>query len=1022
MGVLKNKIKTLVLAVALFSSCNDEKVVRLRGSTLASGSSSEKLLEVISTSLKENGVGPSEIEPIAKSFVDATQPSALRLSESSNPNSQALPLTGLVDGFRSSTSFATGTNAMKSPGIAAIIGGLSEGSLTFWLSEQGVSGVSDVKVILREMMRIIFDLKEAKPDISDDQLSRAMGKISGAVRIASFVKNNIDDTVLVLDSGIIAAEELGASLEAGRISTFAYSSSINEASGAAASGISSAEEVNSFAQRILDDVASRTQSLSSEADVLANLVIAVNNGARSVTPADDLKAALRATLSGVLEQLVKSGVSTASEVATALSRFDSDASSNGGSGSTSGSSSGSETGTTSGSSTIAGPFLPSSITVVPTYTTSSNAINQRFWNKFVDAEINGIDCDASTSTICRHAGEARKVALPGVTSCDGLSATDSLSAFVWECSIENGNAVVKSRGLASGKGLRDLVTASGWKNNSVTITSGTTTVTSTPEVWWDNTVVSMPVSAGSYTFNAYSVYVFSSSETPPSAWTFGGNGVAIVTVAGAVLTMPRIHLITRNFTWIDGDFEYVAPSGSTPTHGFFSFTGGFNTIHGSSFIVAPATNAGNYLSFNGNGNRLLDTKVELSSIPSIPVCTQGYSAGSSILSFSGNRNLASRNRFSTGCAAILIYSGIANQVLNNQVVRSHFSIFNTLIATDSVIQNNELSGSAIGIRNQAPGVVISGNFISNQAQYGIYDDDTDQFPGTLTARIVTSNNTLLNATYSGASFARTGVKFLNSLAAANGNGLSQSTGSGVSFAAVSDFLIKDSLLLADAAEVSVTGLYEDSAQRPSGIISNSKIGRCKYPSNRTACTNDTSSLIADSFKGRASSLETANAHAAVLANGSGVMALADITDWFKFSYPNQIFANWGTGFTILSAGARKKCDSTNCALWDYRIKSDATQILNTVPCPTVADALTHRFYAASGTSDDYDVSFLSRAQELLLDGIGNDNGICEQGETCLRLKNYGSYQGHGALGESSCPALTGNFSNVKLLEYSLNGY
>jgi hypothetical protein len=40
---------------------------------------------------------------------------------------------------------------------------------------------------------------------------------------------------------------------------------------------------------------------------------------------------------------------------------------------------------------------------------------------------------------------------------------------------------------------------------------------------------------------------------------------------------------------------------------------------------------------------------------------------------------------------------------------------------------------------------------------------------------------------------------------------------------------------------------------------------------------------------------------------------------------------------------------------------------------------------------------LRGAIELLGDGVGNDNGLCEAGEACEVLRNIGAYQGEGAL-------------------------
>ncbi len=66
-------------------------------------------------------------------------------------------------------------------------------------------------------------------------------------------------------------------------------------------------------------------------------------------------------------------------------------------------------------------------------------------------------------------------------------------------------------------------------------------------------------------------------------------------------------------------------------------------------------------------------------------------------------------------------------------------------------------------------------------------------------------------------------------------------------------------------------------------------------------------------------------------------------------------------------------------------------------------------------------TYLRHAVEILGDGIGNDNLLCESGETCLYTPNIGSYQGHGNLisaGTYSDSSLTG----ITLLKYESNGY
>jgi len=71
-------------------------------------------------------------------------------------------------------------------------------------------------------------------------------------------------------------------------------------------------------------------------------------------------------------------------------------------------------------------------------------------------------------------------------------------------------------------------------------------------------------------------------------------------------------------------------------------------------------------------------------------------------------------------------------------------------------------------------------------------------------------------------------------------------------------------------------------------------------------------------------------------------------------------------------------------------------------------------------SDGSTTLFLANAVEIIGDGIGNENGLCESSETCLYTPNIGSYQGQGAL--VLVPRfVNGTLSNITLLKYEVNG-
>ena len=63
------------------------------------------------------------------------------------------------------------------------------------------------------------------------------------------------------------------------------------------------------------------------------------------------------------------------------------------------------------------------------------------------------------------------------------------------------------------------------------------------------------------------------------------------------------------------------------------------------------------------------------------------------------------------------------------------------------------------------------------------------------------------------------------------------------------------------------------------------------------------------------------------------------------------------------------------------------------------------------------LTFLRRAIEIVGDGVGNENGICQSGEDCLLLRHIGGYQGTGNLVQVQTIGTGGTIENVNLFEY-----
>jgi Big-like domain-containing protein/parallel beta helix pectate lyase-like protein len=106
--------------------------------------------------------------------------------------------------------------------------------------------------------------------------------------------------------------------------------------------------------------------------------------------------------------------------------------------------------------------------------------------------------------------------------------------------------------------------------------------------------------------------------------------------------------------------------------------------------------------------------------------------------------------------------------------------------------------------------------------------------------------------------------------------------------------------------------------------------------------------------------------------------------------------------------------SFNATDWELQVAD--TQIRDILSLPTGNDTVTHTWSDAGTTT------ILRNAVEIQDDAIGNDNFLCETGETCLFTPNIGRYQGHGNLINAGTIGAGGTLENIILLEYETNGY
>ena len=173
-------------------------------------------------------------------------------------------------------------------------------------------------------------------------------------------------------------------------------------------------------------------------------------------------------------------------------------------------------------------------------------------------------------------------------------------------------------------------------------------------------------------------------------------------------------------------------------------------------------------------------------------------------------------------------------------------------------------------------------------------------------------------------------------------------------------------------------------------------------------------------------------------NGAAASFPADPTifDWGHF---DNTFRGWGKdGSAFPNADHRGRWNTGLGRIWDWSLASTDTVLRGALSLPGGNDTLTHTWGGTPASNDNAgcdamvtgsvwnatdsvcQTTLLRRATEIMGDGLGNENTLCESGETCLYMPNIGSYQGHGNL-ISAGAFSDGTISGVTLVKYETNG-
>lgn len=224
---------------------------------------------------------------------------------------------------------------------------------------------------------------------------------------------------------------------------------------------------------------------------------------------------------------------------------------------------------------VADATISSVPVLAPLYSIASN------WNDYIKSDGSSL-CVGTESNYdsCLNGGELRQV-ITGETSCTGLSLTDSLGSFDWTCTLSSGVAVFTSK-MKTNKGLNNLISGTSWLAMSVTLTKGTSHLSSASSTQWSNSITTLPnnstTGASVAVLNSAGTVYVTSTDVNTSGYNIQADKVSVVALNGATIfhnatlgqnahvdgsvgNDARTVLATgsHKFLWIEGNYDMNGP-------------------------------------------------------------------------------------------------------------------------------------------------------------------------------------------------------------------------------------------------------------------------------------------------------------------------------------------------------------------------------------------------------------------------------------------------------------------------------
>lgn len=615
-----------------------------------------------------------------------------------------------------------------------------------------------------------------------------------------------------------------------------------------------------------------------------------------------------------------------------------------------------------------------SLEVTPQYINASN------WAQYVKRSDLSSACTGSETGFspCVHGGDKKKVVLSGISSCSGLSMTDSLDAFYWRCDDSSSPATFYSV-LKEDKTLSDLISGTAWRSITVTLHGGVHNGASSSGVtsWWSNEIVEAPLNTTSCSavanyveceasgraklIKSNAVYVVSTTHET-LGYKISGDNIAFATMPGKILKTK----LTANCTYQNDET-----------------TGPF-----------PETC---FLQTYGNKFLWIEGKFSMSEDP-VGNTADVYGVYVKDTTLSTFRHIESAV---SDDAAMVVDSSASNNFSFVKVNSAHVGLrVVDLSFTSRVTEYNVFSNVFInGMSGNGLSIDLGGKSIFTTMTIANTDGGINHSANT---NNVTYHNVLM------ANNKSTGLSVVNSNNLTLGQFSSFYTDDALSMNAVTSSTVNGNLLFGNNlnSDCAITG----QAPLVNTVCSNNVSNNVTSPPEATVVTNVD---ISNSFVGQ------------VIAKNFPSVADWILGDWLDTTH---FFYSWNKAGAFLARASSGYCDSaeTDCHLHNYALSSADTEILGKSDDATSSNGAFVVGASCPGavsgnkklTNSDATIIYLKNAIEI--DGLGNGNGLCESGETCLYTPNFGAYQGHGKFGK--CNFSSGSISNVVMFGYESNGY